>query len=98
MRPRGWTHAATFTFQGRVHRACLNAYRKMKPLMWDLYYLEDGTRRDHQVDEWQGFGPVLEELGVPRDGDDWDKTHPGFAAWWHGVHNLGTMFRMMEPR
>ncbi len=97
--PGGWTHAGAFTFRGRVHNECHEAYKTMKPAMWELFHDEDGNRRSWPAGEgWPGFGVVLEAMKAPRVGDSWDIHHPLFKAWEHGLHNLEPLFEMMRPR
>lgn len=90
-RPGGWTHAAAFTFTGRVHNKCLALYSKMKPLWWAHYH--DGV---DGAEDWQGYGKVLEAMGTPRKDDGWDIESPEFKVCEHAWRNARKLFEMMR--
>ncbi|MBE9473075.1 MAG: hypothetical protein IMY75_13360 [Chloroflexi bacterium] len=94
-RKGGWVYAATFTFQGRVHVACHEAYKQMKPLFYEAYKHTDCSEHDRNGNDSINE-PILLGLGVPRTMGQWDVEHLGFKAWMHGIQNAGTLLRMME--
>lgn len=73
-----------------MHLQCIETYEKMKPLLYDLHVA-------NQPEDWVGWGALLEAVGMPRDDDEaFDMESPPARVWWHCVHNLGRLLRMME--
>jgi len=93
-RTGGWTYAQTFTFTGRVHNYCLDAYRKMKPLWWELYHEPPSSM--YTPDDWAGYRALLAKMKVPAADGKLDIHSPEFMVCEHAWRNCGTLFAAMQ--